>query len=667
MDEKRKRIDELVKRLNESSQAYYANGTPDIPDIEWDHLYDELKKLEEETGYVRDDSPTKNVGTGASEGDGKREAHEFPALSLNKTKDISVLQKWAGVREVWLSWKLDGITLVATYDSGKLSKLATRGNGHIGTNITWMGTYISGLPMKIKDSGHIVVRGEAIITYSDFEDINENLPSGVESFENPRNLVAGTLSLSKDRSDEVRDRRVIFKPFTLVYLDKKIKSWGERMDYLKELGFDPVEHERTVAKNLPEVINRWSHRVGRGEIDYPVDGLVITYDDTVYAATGPVTGRYAVNAGMAFKWRDTEVKTTLREIEWTCGMNSITPVAVFDPVRLEGTIVKRASLCNVSELERLGIGANDQTELTVIKSNMIIPKCIAANSHGTLPRIPTECPVCSSKTEIHQHDPSSPKILRCTNPECIAKQVRKLSRFVSKAGFDINGLSTKSLMKFINMGFIQNFQDIFSLYKYVEYIWETDAFSAMVFEKIVNEIEDHRYVHPVNFLYSLCIPMIGQDAAKKIVDKLGTNGMLEAIMREKDLSDIPGIGYEKSNAIKEWVSNEKNQDMLSDLLDEVTIAPVEQKPNSDGACNGMIFVITGNLHNFVNRNELRETIESMGGKVSETMSGRTTYLINNDLSSTSTKNQKAVELDIPVLTEDDFMTMFMGKKLRATL
>ena len=663
MPDRQEQIIKLVRELNRASDLYYGGEEPIMSDYEWDKKFNELKELEDRTGYILPDSPTQSIGTEKSEADGKKEVHEFWAPSLNKTKEIENLQKYAGTREVWLSWKLDGITLVATYDFGKLTKLMTRGNGTIGTNVTCLARYIFDLPMEIPYRGHLVVRGEGLISYRDFERINDNLPDGVSPYENPRNLIAGTLKPGSNTPTIIRDRHVIFRPFTLVHVDKKIRSWGERMAYLKELGFITVDHERTTAKDIPKVVDEWTHRVGRGEIEYPVDGLVITYDDTDYAASGPVNGRFATNAGIALKWRDKEATTTLRDIEWTCGINNITPVAVFDPVRLEGTTVKRASLCNISEMYRLGIGANDITTLKVIKANMIIPKCIAADPHGTKFTIPSKCPVCDAPTFIHQTDILSPQILRCTNPDCTAKQVRKFSRFVSRAGMDINGLSTKSLMRLINMGLIREFPDIYKLYNFRDYVWETDGFGAKMFDKILDQIESSRYVHPVNFLYSLCIPMIGQDAAKKIVDELGTTDMLKAITMETDLSDIPGIGYEKSNAIKNWVDNDSNQDMLDELLNEVTIKNLEPFPKGSGLCDGMIFVITGGLNKFSNRQELKEKIETMGGRVSESMSRNTTYLINNDLSSMSSKNQKAMEYSVPILTEDDFIDKFVERRL----
>lgn len=317
----------------------------------------------------------------------------------------------------------------------------------------------------------------------------------------------------------------------------------------------------------------------------------------------------------------------------------------------------------MSEMHRLGIGANDITTLKIIKSNMIIPKCIEADAHGTKFTVPSTCPVCGAPTEIQQRDILAPQILRCTNPDCTAKQVRKFSRFVSKSGLDINGLSTKSLMKLINMGLIKSFPDIFQLYKFKDYVWETDGFGARQFDKILDQIENSRYVKPSNFLYSLCIPMIGEDASKKIVDSLGTNGMLRAIMVGTDLSDISGIGFERSNAVREWMEDDNNQDMLHDLLNEVTVANAEPVPKGSGACDGMIFVITGSLNRYGNRQELKGLIESMGGRVSESMSRSTTFLINNDLASMSSKNRKAMEYNIPILTEDDFVDRFVEPRV----
>ena len=439
------RIDEIVTRLNTASDAYYGGQEEQMTNYEWDALFDELTALEKETGYVRPDSPTQVTSHSGNEmdGEGEKEAHEYPALSLAKTKKVEELQDWAGEREIWLSWKLDGSTLVATYDNGALTRVLTRGNGTIGTNITYMASAIRGIPAKISDKGHLVVRGEATISYADFEAINDTLEDADDRYANPRNLAAGTLALDKTNLDKVKERNVTFTPFTLVHTDEVIRSWGARMDYLDQMGFTTVERERTSAKDLPDAIARWTKKVDSGEMGIPVDGLVITYDDTDYAATGSVTGHHATRAGLAYKWADVSADTVLDHIEWSCAASTITPVAVFDPVQLEGTTVTRASLCNVSELERLGIGEDRKTELRIIKANKIIPKCIAVVKAEGRYEVPTACPVCGAATEVRISPISGVKTLRCTDPNCPAKHLKRFVRFASKGGLDIDGLSVQ--------------------------------------------------------------------------------------------------------------------------------------------------------------------------------------------------------------------------------
>ena len=411
------RIDEIVTRLNAASDAYYGGQEEQMTNYEWDALFDELTALEKETGYVRPDSPTQVTSHSGNEmdGEGEKEAHEYPALSLAKTKKVAELQDWAGERAIWLSWKLDGSTLVATYDGGKLTRVLTRGNGTVGTNITYMAAAIRGIPAKIADKGHLVVRGEATISYADFEAINDTLEDADDRYANPRNLAAGTLALDKTNLDKVCERNVTFNAFTLVHTDEELRSWGARMDYLDRLGFTTVEREETDAVHLPDAIARWTKKVDSGEMGIPVDGLVITYDDTDYAATGSVTGHHATRAGLAYKWADVSAETVLDHIEWSCAASTITPVAVFDPVQLEGTTVSRASLCNVSELERLGIGADRKTKLRVIKANKIIPKCIAVVRAEGSYEVPSACPVCGAATEVRVSPVSGVKTLRCTD------------------------------------------------------------------------------------------------------------------------------------------------------------------------------------------------------------------------------------------------------------
>ena len=372
MEDKKKRIEALVEQLNKASSVYYNGQDEIMSNYEWDALFDELASLENETGYVLPESPTQRAGY-EEEASGEKEEHEYPALSLAKTKNIEELKAWAGERPIWLSWKLDGLTLVLTYDDGKLSKILTRGNGTIGTNITFLKNAISGFPQKIKYKGHMVVRGEAAISYTDFALINDMIEDDDEKYANPRNLASGTLNL--DDPAEVKERHVCFHAFTLVHIDEPMISWGARMDYLAELGFDVVDREATDAAHLSETIDAWTRKVENGEMDIPVDGLVICYDDTEYASSGSVTGHHATRAGFAFKWQDESVETQLSYIEWSCAVSTISPVAVFEPVQIEGTTVSRASLCNISEIERLGLGK--ECTLEVIKANKIIPKCIA--------------------------------------------------------------------------------------------------------------------------------------------------------------------------------------------------------------------------------------------------------------------------------------------------
>lgn len=657
--DKEKRIIELVNELNKASEAYYNDKDEIMSNFEWDALFDELTALENETGIVLENSPTQSTGATESIEAGTREAHEYPALSLAKSKEVSVLQKWAGERDIWLSWKLDGLTLVATYDDGKLTKLMTRGNGSTGTNITYLAPYIKGIPQKIKEQGHLVVRGEATISYTDFNNINELIENDDERYANPRNLVSGTMALDVTRASEVKERRVTFNAFTLVHIDSEIISWGARMDYLDELGFITVDREMTNADSLEAVIDKWTERVKSGDMDIPVDGLVIAYDDTNYAQTGSVTGHHATNAGMAFKWQDTQADTVLDHVEWSCAASTISPVAVFDPVHLEGTEVKRALLCNISEMERLGIGEDRKTNLTVIKANMIIPKVVAADSHGTSFTIPDACPVCGAKTEIHIGSATGAKTLHCTNADCSAKHIQKYSRFVSKSGMDIDGLSTERIVKLINKGIISDFADIYHLAEHRDEFISMEGFGEKSYNNLIASIEKSRNVSPINFIFALSIPMVGLDAAKRFIASLGTKGFFDRLTEgEAPFDDIDGIGPERSNSILKWYENDKNKALLNKLLDEITVEDIEPAGEASGKCKDMVFVITGDVHHYKNRNEFKAYVESEGGKVTGSVSAKTNYLVNNDINSTSSKNKKAKQLGVEIITEDTFLEMF---------
>lgn len=655
--EKKERIEELVKKLNEASLAYYNDKDEIMSNYEWDAMYDELSSLEKETGYVLPNSPTQSTGADENIGTGNKEEHEYPALSLAKSKEISVLQKWAGERTVWLSWKLDGLTLVATYDSGTLTRLLTRGNGTVGTNITYLAEYIKGIPKEIKYAGHLVVRGEATISYTDFNTINELIDNDDERYANPRNLVSGTMTLDVTRANEVRERRVQFNAFTLVHCDDLIRSWGERMNFLDALGFITVDREKTDRDHLQQTIDKWTQKVKEGSMDIPVDGLVITYDDTEYAQTGSVTGHHATNAGMAFKWQDTQAETVLDHIEWSCAASTISPVAVFDPVHLEGTEVKRALLCNISEMERLGIGANRVTKLNVIKANMIIPKVISADAGGTDFEIPAVCPVCGAPTEIHVGSVTGAKTLHCTNADCSAKHIQKYSRFVSKQGMDIDGLSTERIVKLINQGIINDFADIYHLSEHKDEFVSMEGFGEKSYNNLIASIEKSRNISPINFIVALCIPMIGTDAAKRFISNLGTDGFFERLYNQTGFDDIDGIGPERSKSVINWY-NEKNKILLEKLLKEIRVEKVEPSGEKSGTCANLTFVITGDVHIFKNRNEFKAYVESQGGKVTGSVSAKTNYLVNNDIESASSKNKKAKDLGIKIITEDTFAEKF---------
>lgn len=654
MEDKKKRIEALVEQLNKASSVYYNGQDEIMSNYEWDALFDELASLENETGYVLPESPTQRAGY-EEEASGEKEEHEYPALSLAKTKNIEELRAWAGERPIWLSWKLDGLTLVLTYDDGKLSKILTRGNGTIGTNITFLKNAISGFPQKIKYKGHMVVRGEAAISYTDFALINDMIEDDDEKYANPRNLASGTLNL--DDPAEVKERHVCFHAFTLVHIDEPMVSWGARMDYLAELGFDVVDREATDAAHLSETIDAWTRKVENGEMDIPVDGLVICYDDTEYASSGSVTGHHATRAGFAFKWQDESVETQLSYIEWSCAVSTISPVAVFEPVQIEGTTVSRASLCNISEIERLGLGK--ECTLEVIKANKIIPKCIAVKDARGEVEIPKVCPVCHAPTEIRISSHSGTKTLHCTNPDCTAKNVKKFTRFVSKGGMDIDGLSIQTMLKFINEGYIHEFADIYHLREHFDVISQMEGFGEKSVHNMDTSIEASRKVHPVNFIFALCIPLIGTDAAKKIVNTIGFDTFLQRMEESVGFDDIDGIGVERSNSILKWYTNEHNRMSLEHLLKELEIEDVQPVDTSDGLCTGLTFVITGDVHHFKNRDAFKAYVESQGGKVAGSVSGKTSYLVNNDVESNSSKNRKAKDLGVPILSEDAFVEQFV--------
>lgn len=648
------RINELVSLLNGASLAYYGGNDEIMSNFEWDSYFDELSKLEKETGYVPEDSPTHTTGIDSDESEsGNREEHEFPALSLAKTKKISDLIEWAGDRNIYLSYKLDGLTLVLTYDNGTLTKILTRGSGVAGNNITVLKDVISGFPQSISYKGHMVVRGEATISYSDFEEIN-TLMDDDEKYANPRNLASGTLAL--DDPNKVKERHVTFNAFTLVHIDDDIPNWGERMAFLKKEGFVTVEYTLCNAGNVSEIIDIYTKKVEDGIMDIPVDGLVICYEDDIFARTGSVTGHHATRAGLAFKWADVSAFSKLKYVEWSCAASTISPVAVFEPVLLEGTTVSRASLCNISEMERLNIGEGCTVE--VIKANKIIPKVISVKDSTGKFIIPNKCPVCGENTSVMISEKSKTKTLHCNNPDCSAKMGKKFARFVSKPGMDIDGLSIQTMLKFINVGYLKDYADIYHLNAHAGEIMAEEGFGEKSVANMLDAIEKSRSVKAVNFIYALCIPMIGLDAAKKIVGNLGFDGFLSRLNGGLGFEDIDGIGPEKSQSVMEWYANPKNANELSLLLKELNLSETEAKNLSDGLMAGITFVITGDVHTFKNRDEFKAYVEANGGKVAGSVSSKTDFLVNNDKESSSSKNKKAKELNIPIISEDEFIEKY---------
>lgn len=663
-DDKTLRMQQLVRELNEASDAYYNGRTERMTDYEWDARFDELRRLEQETGTTLPDSPTQQVSEDNITG--QKEEHEFATLSLAKTKQVPELVKWAGQKPIWLSWKLDGLTLVATYDGGRLSKVVTRGNGHTGTNITHLATAISGIPATIPSQGHTVIRGEAVISYDDFDRFL--MESGAD-YANPRNLASGSLTLKE--VDEVRQRHIQWLPFTLVYTEEAINSWGERMDWLDRQGFTTVERlfltspdEEAVEKGIAA----FTEKVTTKQNPFPVDGLVICYDDTAYAQTGSVTGHHATRAGLAFKWEDEAAETTLREVEWSCAASTISPVAIFEPVELEGTTVKRASLCNISECERLGIGAAG-TRLQVIKANKIIPKVVQVVERIGTFTVPDQCPVCHAAATVKVSEASGTKTLHCTNDECPAKQLKKFARFVSKEGMNIDGISEQTLSKFINLGWVSEYADLYDLRSHIRELAQMEGFGEKSASNIMRSIDKSRQVEAHRLLYALNIPLCGLDVCKRLLTTYPLSELVSEATRQSDdlfapqtepqdvFAHVAGIGPEKSAQFVRWFRDEHNMARYRRLLEQISVTQAELAPKGN-RCEGLTFVITGDVNHYKNRSELKTYIESQGGKVASAVSGSTSFLINNDVTSTSGKNKKALTLGIPIISEDEFITRY---------
>jgi DNA ligase (NAD+) len=651
MEDKITRMKELINILNKASELYYQKNTIMMTDYEYDHLYDELVELEKETNMTLSNSPTINVEPEISSSL-KQVEHPSPMLSLAKTKKVSELENFLGDKEGLLSWKLDGLTIVLTYEDGKLISGVTRGTGIIGELVTENVKQFKNVPLTIPYKGRLVLRGEAIIKYSDFNRMNEELGDGSSQYKNPRNLCSG--SVRQLDSSITAKRCVNCIIFALIESSTNISNLkSECFDWLKNQGFEVVEHYKVTKNTVKEQVLMFKEKVK--EYDIPSDGLVITYDDIAYGNSLGTTAKFPKHS-LAFKWKDETVATTLRKVDWLVSRTGlINPVAVFDPVELEGTIVSRASVHNVSILEGLKLGIGDT--IMVYKANMIIPQ-IASNStqSGNL-EIPDRCPVCGSKASIISN--SDVKYLYCMNDFCKAKLIKRLSLFVSRNAMNIDGISDMILNKLITEKIVNNYKDLYHLDRYKDKIIAFDGFGEKSYSNMINSIEKSRHVKLANFIYALGIPDIGFSRAKLICNHFNNDFNKISNLTYEELSNIPGVG---DVIAKEWIDTFSNPDFieeLKELKEEIDIPKASTNSNKD--LDGLTFVITGSLNKFTNRDTMIEFIEEHGGKVVTSISSKVNYLINNDITSTSTKNNKAKELGINIIDEDKFLELIKEK------
>lgn len=651
MEDKITRMKKLINILNKASELYYQKNTIMMTDYEYDHLYDELVELEKETNMTLSNSPTINVEPEISSSL-KQVEHPSPMLSLAKTKKVSELENFLGDKEGLLSWKLDGLTIVLTYEDGKLISGVTRGTGIIGELVTENVKQFKNVPLTIPYKGRLVLRGEAIIKYSDFNRMNEELGDGSSQYKNPRNLCSG--SVRQLDSSITAKRCVNCIIFALIESSTNISNLkSECFDWLKNQGFEVVEHYKVTKNTVKEQVLMFKEKVK--EYDIPSDGLVITYDDIAYGNSLGTTAKFPKHS-LAFKWKDETVATTLRKVDWLVSRTGlINPVAVFDPVELEGTIVSRASVHNVSILEGLKLGIGDT--IMVYKANMIIPQ-IASNStqSGNL-EIPDRCPVCGSKASIISN--SDVKYLYCMNDFCKAKLIKRLSLFVSRNAMNIDGISDMILNKLITEKIVNNYKDLYHLDRYKDKIIAFDGFGEKSYSNMVNSIEKSRHVKLANFIYALGIPDIGFSRAKLICNHFNNDFNKISNLTYEELSNIPGVG---DVIAKEWIDTFSNPDFieeLKELKEEIDIPKASTNSNKD--LDGLTFVITGSLNKFTNRDTMIEFIEEHGGKVVTSISSKVNYLINNDITSTSTKNNKAKELGINIIDEDKFLELIKEK------
>jgi DNA ligase (NAD+) len=646
--DKKKRIKELVEILNKAAKSYYVDAVEIMPNIEYDKLYDELLELEKETNVVLSNSPTQNVGYEIA-GELPKKAHESPMLSLDKTKSVEDLREWLGDNKALLSWKMDGLTIVLTYRDGELAEAVTRGNGTIGEVITNNAKNFQNIPLKIEFKGELILRGEAIIKYSDFKRINDAIEDATAKYKNPRNLCSG--SVRQLNPAITKSRMVYCNIFNVVKADgiDFENSKAKQFEWAKNEGFDVVEYKFTDSKSIADDIAEFESKIESNDI--PSDGLVLLLDDIALGERLGSTSKFPRNA-MAFKWSDERQITKLKYIEWSPSRTGlINPVAVFEPVELEGTTVSRASLHNVSIFEDLMLGVGD--EISVYKANMIIPQVYENLTKSNTEKVPDTCPACGSHASIKQDNES--KVLLCTNPDCQIKHIKQYALMASRDALNIDGLSESTLEKFLSKGFIKNDSDIFKLDRYKDEIVNMEGFGKRSYEKLMAALEEAKHTNVARFLYSLGINGIGSANAKMIA-KYFDNDIDKIITAGKDeLLEIEGIGEVLANSIVDFFKDSKNIENVKSLR-EVLIFEAEESAGSDSFA-GKVFVITGSLEHFTNRNELKELIEKNGGKVSGSVSSKTNFLINNDTASNSSKNKKAKELGVEIISEEDFLKL----------
>ncbi len=651
--QKQERMKELVDLLNRAGKAYYQDAQEIMSNYEYDSLYDELVSLEKELGMTLSNSPTVNVGYQVLS-ELPKERHEEPMLSLDKTKEVEGLKEFLGDQNALLSWKMDGLTIVLTYQGGELRKAVTRGNGEVGEVITNNARVFRNIPLKIGYEGELILRGEAVIGYRDFERINEEITDVQAKYKNPRNLCSGSV---RQLNNEITARRnVRFFAFALVRAPGVDfhNSRAAQMEWLKEQGFEIVEYHMVTRDTVEGEVIKFSEKIP--ENDFPSDGLVLIYDDIEYGQSLGRTAKFPRDS-IAFKWADETSRTRLLEIEWSPSRTGlINPVAIFEPVELEGTTVSRASVHNISIMEELELGVGDEIE--VYKANMIIPQIARNLTRSGVRDIPAVCPVCGGKTQIRQE--GNAKTLYCTNPECQAKHVKAFTLFVSRDAMNIEGLSESTLEKFIARGFIREYADIFHLDRHRDEIQSMEGFGEKSFQNLEASIEKARTTTLPRVIYGLGIANIGLANARMICRAFDyeLDRMLAA--DQEDLSEISGIGDVIAGAFVAYFQDPVHRRRLEDLLKELTIVE-EEGAGAPQTLAGLTFVITGSVTHFANRSEVKALIESMGGKVTGSVTSKTDYLINNDVESTSSKNKKARELGIPILSEEEFLEMTQGE------